>query len=139
MSNRLKGQRILLVEDDMILAMELEDLLFDLGCEVVGPFAELGRLMPVVAAEALDGAIMDLNLRGELSYPAIEALRARNVPVLVASGYADLPAVRKRLEGIPLLGKPYDLDRVRQTALSLFASRDNSSVRRAESHGIERG
>jgi DNA-binding NtrC family response regulator len=139
MSSLLKDRRILLVEDDMILAMELEDLLLDMGCEVVGPYADLARVMPVVETEHLDGAIMDLNLRGTLSYPAVDRLRARHIPVVVASGYADLPAVRKRLEGVPLLGKPYDLERIRDTIETEFSGRGDTTPAHMNDTMAERG
>ena len=105
--------RILIVEDDVLLAMELEDFLRDLGCEVVGPFARLDKGMEAAEREELDGAILDLNLRGELSFPLIDRLREQNVPVVLCSGYADLPGMKERLNGTPSLAKPYSFDSLR--------------------------
>ena len=124
MTSPLQGRRILIVEDDVLLALELEDMLLDAGCEVVGPVAHLEKALVVIQSNALDGALMDLNLRGELSYPAIEALRERGVPVIVASGYAELPKIRQRLDGTPLLSKPYDLERIRSTLVNMLVTAD---------------
>jgi DNA-binding response OmpR family regulator len=105
-SPEFSGLRILLVEDDLLLAMEMEDLLRDLGCRIVGPFGRLSHAQEAALNEELDGAIVDLNLRGEMSFPLIEDLRRRSVPCILCSGYADLPEMKSRLREIPKLGKP---------------------------------
>jgi len=102
--------RILIVEDDVLLAMELEDFLRDLGCEVIGPYARLDKGMEAAEHEKLDGAILDLNLRGELSFPLIDRLQEHSVPLVLCSGYADLPGMKERLDGMPSLAKPYSFD-----------------------------
>ena len=101
-----QGLRILLVEDDLLIALDMEDVLRDLGCEIVGPFGRLSDAIRAAVDVALDGAIIDLNLRGEMSFPLIDTLRAKSVPCLLCSGYADLPEIRSQLGGIPKLGKP---------------------------------
>jgi DNA-binding response OmpR family regulator len=101
-----RGLRILLVEDDLLIAMEMEEVLRDLGCEVVGPFGRLSDALTATDDEALDGAIIDLNLRGEMSFPLIDTLRRKSVPCLLCSGYADLPEMPSKLGGIPKLAKP---------------------------------
>ncbi len=101
-----RGLRILLVEDDLLLAMEMEDVLRDLGCEIVGPFGRLGEAINAAFSEGLDGAIVDLNLRGEMSFPLIEELKRKRIPCVLCSGYADLPEMRSQLGEIPKLGKP---------------------------------
>ena len=100
------GLRILLVEDDLLIAMDMEEVLRDLGCEIVGPYGRLSDAIKAAGELPFDGAIIDLNLRGELSFPLIEALRTRSVPCLLCSGYADLPEMRSQLNGIPKLTKP---------------------------------
>lgn len=125
-SNSQDTLRVLVVEDDALLAMEMEDMLRDLGCDVVGPVARLDKALDVARAEALDGAVLDLNLRGELSFPVIDLLKGRGVPVIVCSGYADLPDMRERLEGIPFLAKPYDA-----AAVAKQVQEDFLSVQRA--------
>lgn len=99
------GSRILLVEDDLLIALDLEEGLLELGCEVVGPYGRLDQAMAAVD-RSLDGAIIDLNLRGQHSFPLIERLREHEVPTVVCSGYVELPEMRTRLAGIPVLSKP---------------------------------
>jgi DNA-binding NtrC family response regulator len=101
-----EGLRVMLVEDDVLLAMEMEDFLGDLGCEVIGPFGKLDESMEASDREHLDGAVLDLNLRGELSFPLIDKLSEDGVPVIVCSGYVDLPGMKERLATAPCVGKP---------------------------------
>lgn len=115
-----KGLRVLLVEDDILIAMDMEDWLSELGCEVVGPFARVDEAMAPARDAELDGAILDLNLRGESSSPLIELLYNRGVPVIVCSGYLDLPAMKEQLDGIPLLTKPCNHDRLVETMRANF-------------------
>jgi DNA-binding NtrC family response regulator len=97
--------QILVVEDDVLIAMDLEDLLHELGCEVVGPFGRLNDALSAAEAK-LDGAVVDLNLREENSFPLIDRLQERSVPVIVCSGYADIPKFKERLSTVPTLAKP---------------------------------
>jgi DNA-binding response OmpR family regulator len=101
-----EGMRILLVEDDMLIAMEMEDFLGELGCEIAGPFGRLEDALEAATSLDVDGAILDLNLRGELSFPVVEKLREREVPVILCSGYVELPDMKQRLSGIPTISKP---------------------------------
>ena len=90
----------------MAVAMLLEDMLQDLGYEVVGPAARLAAALALAEGEALDGAILDVNLAGEPSYPVAEALGRRGVPFLFLTGYGSAgvePAFRDR----PVLQKPF--------------------------------
>ena len=85
----LRGRRILLVEDELLIAMLIEASLEDEGCVVVGPFGRLSDAMTAAESEALDGALMDVNLAGERIFPAAERLSARRVPFVLLSGYGD--------------------------------------------------
>jgi DNA-binding response OmpR family regulator len=99
--------RILLLEDDLLLAMDMEDYLVQGGHQVIGPFGRIGEALEAIPQSDLSGAIIDLNLRGELSFPVIELLQAQAVPFIVCSGYAELPELKRRLNGVPLLPKPW--------------------------------
>ena len=83
--------RVLLVEDDLLLAMDMEDFLVDQGYQVVGPFGRLAQALQALSGQPVDLAIVDLNLAGELSFPLIDTLRRRETPIIVCSGYAELP------------------------------------------------
>lgn len=98
---------ILVLEDDVLLAMDVEDYLLEQGYEVTGPFGRVPQALEAVEAGGLDGAILDLNLNGELSFPVIESLREKGIPLIVCSGYAELPELKSKLAGLPLLAKPW--------------------------------
>ncbi|SFR98229.1 response regulator [Sphingomonas jatrophae] len=103
MSVSLAGLRVLVVEDEPIVAMTLEDLLADLGCEVeVAGTLEQG--LAAAAACALDAAVLDVNLNGRESFPIAEALDARRIPHLFATGYG---AAALRDRNALVLEKPY--------------------------------
>lgn len=102
----LRGKRILIVEDEPIVAMAVEDILLDLGCDVVGPAYTLGQALDLVEKETFDAAVLDINLHGERSYPAAEALASLGVPFAFATGYAPY---RSHFDTTiaPVLEKPY--------------------------------
>lgn len=102
----LPNRRILVVEDEFFLAIELEDALCRAGAEVVGPVASLPEAMLRVREEALDLAVLDINLGGTLVYPLADELASRDVPFLFASAYTmgDIP---ERHRGRRLVEKPY--------------------------------
>ncbi len=85
----LCGQRVLVVEDDLLVSMLIEDILGDHGCAVVGPFATLAHGLQAARSAALDLAVLDVNLRGERVYPVAEVLAQRRIPFLLVSGYGD--------------------------------------------------
>ena len=106
----LAGKRILIVEDEPILAMALEDMLADLGCEVVGPVSRLQPALLLAGEAAVDAAILDINLHGEHSHPVADLLRARAIPILFATGYGS--TCTEGYEDVPVLPKPYRPDRL---------------------------
>jgi CheY-like chemotaxis protein len=105
------GFRILVVEDELLIALALEDILLSLDCEVVGPLGNVEEALDIVRSETFDGALLDVNVRGQLVYPVAEALMARNVPVIFCSGYSDTAIMPARFRDLPQVAKPYD-DRV---------------------------
>jgi CheY-like chemotaxis protein len=102
----LTGQRVLIVEDEGIVAMVVEDYLEALGCTVVAVAARLEDGVKAARDQAIDVAILDVNLAGKVSYPIAAILRARGIPFLFATGYGTtgLPA---ELSGVPVLAKPF--------------------------------
>jgi DNA-binding response OmpR family regulator len=123
------GLRVLLVEDDILIAMELEEFLRDLGCEVVGPFGRLDHAIDALSRERVDGAVLDLNVRGQLTFPLIERLRRDNIPVVLCSGYADLPDIKAQLDDIPMLGKPCNNDSLKALMRARFPVGNGSVLR----------
>lgn len=110
--------RVLVVEDEPVVAMCLEDILDALGCVPVGPAGRLSEGLALAESETFDAAILDINLAGERSTPIAEALRARGVPFAFASGYGSAP------EGFagdaPLIEKPYGTREVQAALRALL-------------------
>lgn len=81
--------RILIVEDEMLIAMLVEDIVLSLGHEVVGPAMRLETAIRAVEEEEFELAILDLNLAGQLSLPVADRLKELDIPFMFASGYGD--------------------------------------------------
>jgi CheY-like chemotaxis protein len=104
---RLSGRRVLVVEDEALVAMLVEDALLDAGAEVVGPVATVAEALLLLQGQLPEAAVLDLNLAGETSTPVADELARRGIPFVVATGYgADgLPPGHAN---VPVLAKPYD-------------------------------
>ncbi len=105
-SNALANRRILVVEDEVLIAMQIEEILLDLGCVVVGAVGRLDAALELAADQALDAAILDVNILGGPVYPVAERLSARGIPFMLASGYSNW-ALPEPLRGLPRLMKPF--------------------------------
>ena len=90
---RLAGRRILLVEDEPLVALDVEEALRSLGCQVIGPAATLAEAMRLAegAVPLPDAAVLDVNLGGQAAFPVADLLVRQNVPVVFATGYSELP------------------------------------------------
>ncbi|MDM9628454.1 response regulator [Rhizobium sp. S152] len=98
--------RILIVEDEMLVAMLLEDVVMDLGHEVVGPAMRLEAALLAAEEEQFDFAILDINLAGKQSFPVADRLRERSIPFMFASGYG-ARGLEEAYRTVPVLQKPY--------------------------------
>ena len=107
MDSGLSGRRVLVVEDEVMVAWTLEDMLADLGCEVVGPAARVDQALTMIEAEAVDAVVLDVNLNGEKSYPVADALAARGVPFVFSTGY-NKNDLHSGYLGFPMLQKPFE-------------------------------
>jgi CheY-like chemotaxis protein len=112
-------KRILLVEDETLVAMMMREMLIDLGYAVVGPMNDKDSALEAAKESNIDCAILDLNLDGFASYPIADELAARAVPFLFLTGY-DKEAVDRRYASIPLLQKPVDEQSLRQAISALL-------------------
>jgi CheY-like chemotaxis protein len=102
----LTGKRILVVEDELLIAMVIEAVLADEACEVVGPIGRLDAALQAAEAEMLDAALLDVNVEGEVVFPVADILARRGIPFAFVTGYGSgrVPApYRDR----PVLTKPY--------------------------------
>jgi CheY-like chemotaxis protein len=102
----LTGLRILLVEDEAMIAMLFEDMLIDSGATVIGPASGVRAALEAIAAEPIDGALLDVNLGGEQSFAVADALAERGVPFVFVTGYGEA-GVRDRYPHAPTLQKPF--------------------------------
>jgi CheY-like chemotaxis protein len=95
----LRGLRVLVVEDEFLVALELETMLHGLGAEVIGPLGGLDQAVACARQEALDLALLDVNVGGRLVTPVAEALAARAIPFVFCT-------VRRRKPARPVCRRP---------------------------------
>lgn len=109
-TERLAGLRILVAEDEMFILLDIEDMLDEVGCEIVGPVASVDAALATIRLNDLDGALLDMSLHGKRITPVAEELVARGVPFLLCTGYGrepnDEPVIRDALR----LTKPISAD-----------------------------
>lgn len=109
MPDTLRSRRILVAEDEYLLAEELRRQLEGLGAVVVGPVATVDQVLDLIATEPpVDVAVLDVNLRGEKVFPAVDLLVGRGVPVVLATGY-DATEFPARWPGVRWCQKPISL------------------------------
>ncbi|WP_062222069.1 response regulator [Aureimonas sp. D3] len=113
----LEGLRIFAVEDESLVAMQLEDILDELGCVVAGLAMRVDRAQAMLDSEpGIDAAILDMNIAGVKVYPVAERLRARNVPIVFATGYG-LEGIEMEWRVFPVLQKPYTAEQIARALL----------------------
>jgi DNA-binding response OmpR family regulator len=105
MSHEVKSLRILIIEDEPMLAVDLEETLIEAGFEVVGIAGRLDKALALIRTCSCDAAIVDANLAGVSANPAARALVDRGIPFVVLSGYA-LEQQRDKSFGAHYLQKP---------------------------------
>lgn len=121
--NELAGARVLIVEDEAIVAFMLEDMLVELGCVVIGPALRLADALRLVEeAERIDAAVLDVNIGGERSDRVAEALERRHIPFVFATGYGR-QGMTLTGGGAELLAKPYRMDDVEAELRRLLPGR----------------
>jgi two-component SAPR family response regulator len=120
----LQGARILIVEDEAILAIELENELRREGCDVIGPVSREAKALGVLERDRPDAVVLDLNLNGKLATDLADALVARRIPFVIVTGYGkrqfDIPA----LQDAPRLHKPIRIQDLVRILAELVRSAD---------------
>lgn len=106
----LEGLRVLIVEDEPMIASSLEDVLTDLGCVVIGPALNMKDAMRLARAAEIDGASLDVNIAGEKVYPVADILSERGIPFVFLTGYGKA-GLRESDLSRPVLQKPCSLER----------------------------
>jgi two-component sensor histidine kinase len=117
----LKGARVLIVEDAVLLALELETGLTDAGAQVVGPAYELEEAMALLD-QPIDAAVLDANLNGRSVTPVAEVLHQRKIPFVFATGYGETGGAPGGFDA-PVIRKPYDVTQVASAVAEVLASR----------------
>lgn len=102
--------RVLILEDEALVAMLIEDLLHELGFESHS-CATISEAVALANEHDYELAILDVNLGAELTYPAADALMARGIPFAFATGYGE-SGIRANYSNVPVLHKPFDRDRM---------------------------
>jgi PAS domain S-box-containing protein len=113
------GNRILLVEDEILVAMMMKDILTELGFTVIGPFSRLADAMVAAVHDEIDAGIIDINLGGEFVYPVADVLAARQIPFVFVTGYG-VESVDGRFGYVPIIKKPVQ----RQALQAIFVPPD---------------
>lgn len=110
----LLGKRVLVAEDDYLIAKSLVQDLRTMGVEVVGPAPSVAQALSLIEQCPLDGAVLDINLRGEMVFRVADVLEERGIPFVFASGYS-ADVVPKRHTGIARCEKPVDAGMLART------------------------
>jgi len=103
---QLKDLRVLVVEDEALVALQLEDMLTELGCAVIGPASRVGQALELLGGEPVEVAVLDLNIAGELVYPVADELGNRGLPYIFVTGYGT-SGLTEPYRSRPVLEKPF--------------------------------
>jgi PAS domain S-box-containing protein len=123
---------IMIVEDEMLVALDLQETVRSLGYEVVGPFGGLAEAIGAAETHAVDFAILDLNLNGEMTYDLAEELEKRGIPIVFTTGY-EADTITRRFQNCRVLNKPVVKDALESLLKEHFepqASRQKAAASR---------
>jgi two-component sensor histidine kinase/CheY-like chemotaxis protein len=106
-------KRVLLVEDESLIAMMMDQTLRELDLDVVGPFGTVHEALEAIEQESVDAGILDINLGGEMAYPIARALQARKVPFVFMTGYG-AETIAASFSGMRIFQKPLEREMLRE-------------------------
>jgi CheY-like chemotaxis protein len=116
----LEGCRVLIVEDEMLVGMELESLLQRQGCIALGPAPTVARALDLLEDERPDAVLLDLNLNGQSATEVAQALSARDVPFVLVTGYGEAQSSEPELRHAPRVDKPVNHRQLVRALTQLF-------------------
>ena len=124
---RLAGLRVLLLEDNALVAMHLEEMLGEAGCDVVATLDTVSGALEFIRSHVVDAAVLDVNLNGEKVFGVAEELMTRNVPIVFSSGYGErfLPP---QFNAAPHLSKPFEPELLWDTLAQACAAKAPTST-----------
>lgn len=105
----LSGARVLVVEDEFAVLLLVEDMLAELGCELVGTASRMAEAMSMAGSLEFDAAVLDVNINGEHIDPVAEVVAARGLPMVFSTGYGR-SGIDARWRERPVLQKPYRIE-----------------------------
>lgn len=124
----LSGKAIMIVEDEYLIALNVEMAMGELGAKVIGPFSLIDDALEALkGADLPDAAILDINIRGRHVFPVAERLLERQIPFVFATGY-DNWTIPAHLSHVPRFEKPVDPVRLVRALLGQFAKSDKSGA-----------
>jgi len=126
------GQRILVAEDESLIALDLERMLESFGCEVVGPVSSVAEVLEYATKGSFDGALLDVNLRGQQIFEILPKLENLGLKLIITSGYNDLTLFPAAFHRVPRIPKPFDERELRRICESVFAT--SASRSQSEAH-----
>jgi CheY-like chemotaxis protein len=124
MTHNLSGKRILIVEDEIIVALDLADKITADGATAVGPVSTVNAALEVIANAELDGVILDVNLRGEMAFPVADVLADRHIPFVFMTAL-DAGEIPSRHANVRCVQKPVSTEVIcRALEATIFAAQD---------------
>jgi two-component SAPR family response regulator len=114
---RLQGLRVAIVEDETMVAILIEDMLAELGCEVVWTAHRIGKALDLVTRTEPEAAVLDVNIAGDEVYPVAQALADRNIPFVFATGYG-ARGLKEFWRSRPTVQKPFQAETLSRCLLT---------------------
>jgi CheY-like chemotaxis protein len=121
--SKVNGKRILVVEDEALLALDLRFALEDLGASVVGPCYRLATALSTAELGGIDAAVLDVDLAGETVFPVADLLRKADVPFVFHTGRLNPQTLAEIYQDAPVCPKPTDPETVARTLFALLEKR----------------
>ena len=109
----MAGRHILIVEDELLLALDLQSIVEDIGGAVLGPASSIETALALLGDTKPDAALLDANLRGRRVTPVAEALKRRGIPFAMVTGYGRLAMAEPILQQAPRVRKPFNAEDIR--------------------------
>ena len=127
--SNLKGLRLLVVEDEALISLLIEDLVTSFGCVLAGTASNVNDALKLIETVPIDGALIDVNLGGQLAAPISQALSDRHIPLIFVTGYEVTP-----LGGFPVVNKPFEASQLRDAIIQHLQPNGGGDLRGNQGH-----